>query len=216
MKKFIITLFTIAFPLLINAQSEGLIAKKSIKKTEQDMAMYTAPGAIPEENGKVVFKEIISFPGKTQEELYIKVAQWASFRYEANSVRGVYTDTDFFKNIEFAQVKSANKQEGTIQCQGAEELIFSIKPLAKNFTQAFYLLNLDIKDGQIAFNLHTLSFNVDQGAGEFVRISAEDWITDKEALNKKGKLRRIPGKFRVKTIDLVAELKREISEAVNQ
>lgn len=216
MKKIIITIFTIAFPFILQAQSEGLIARKTTKKAEQDMSIYTASGAIPEINGKVVFKDIIAVPGKTKDEIFTKLAQWVSFRYEANSVNGVYTDADFFKNIEYAQVKVADKQEGKIQCQGAEELIFSIKPLAKNYTQAFYLLNLDVKDGQVAFNLHTLSFNVDQGAGNFIRMTAENWITDKEALTKKGKLRRIPSKFRIKTIDLVAELKKEISEAINQ
>ena len=216
MKKIIITIFTIAFPFILQAQSEGLIARKTTKKAEQDMSIYTASGAIPEINGKVVFKDIIAVPGKTKDEIFTKLAQWVSFRYEANSVNGVYTDADFFKNIEYAQVKVADKQEGKIQCQGAEELIFSIKPLAKNYTQAFYLLNLDVKDGQVAFNLHTLSFNVDQGAGDFIRMTAENWITDKEALTKKGTLRRIPSKFRIKTIDLVAELKKEISEAINQ
>ncbi|MBR2630547.1 MAG: DUF4468 domain-containing protein [Bacteroidaceae bacterium] len=216
MKKFIITIFAVAFPFILQAQSEGLIARKNTKKTEQEMSIYTASGAIPEVDGKVMFKDIIAAAGKTKDEIFTKLAQWASFRYEANSVNGVYTDADFFKNIEYAQVKLADKQKGEIQCQGAEELIFSIKPLAKNFTQAFYLLNLEVKDGQVAFNLHTLSFNVDQGSGEFIRVTAENWITDKEALTKKGKLRRIPSKFRIKTIDLVTELKKEISDAINQ
>ena len=112
-------------------------------------------------------------------------------------------------------VIAADKQSGKIECQGAEELIFSIKPLAKNYTQAFYLLDLQVSDGKVEFNLNTLSFNVDQGEGQFVRMTAEEWITDKECLNKKGELRRIPGKFRIKTIDLVTELKKEIAAAIN-
>ena len=68
----------------------------------------------------------------------------------------------------------------------------------------------------MAFKLHNLAFNVDQGDGVFDRVSAEEWITDKECLNKKGELRRIPGKFRIKTIDLVNELKREITEAATK
>ena len=112
-------------------------------------------------------------------------------------------------------MKEANKQSGIIECQGAEELIFSVKPLAKNFTQAFYLLDLSISDNKVEFMLHTLSFNVDQGEGEFLRMTAEEWITDKECLNKKGELRRRNGKFRIKTIDLVEQLKKEISEAIN-
>ena len=73
-----------------------------------------------------------------------------------------------------------------------------------------------VSNGQVSFNLNSLSFNVDQGEGQFTRVAAEDWISDKECINKKGELRRIPGKFRIKTIDLVEELKKEISETVNQ
>lgn len=215
MKKIIIAIFAV-LPTMMQAQSEGLFVRKSTYGTKTDLSVYTAKGAIPEVEGMVAFHDVITASGKTKDDIYAKVAQWASYRYESNSMQGVYTEPTFFKNIEFSKVTTADKQSGHIQCQGAEELIFSIKPLAKNYTQAFYLLDLTVSDGKVDFNLHTLSFNVDQGEGKFVRMPAEDWITDKECLNKKGELRRIPGKFRVKTIDLVNELKKEIAEAINQ
>jgi len=215
MKTIIIAILAVALPMMMQAQSEGLISRKA-PKGKADMSVYTATGAIPEEAGKVVFKDVITAPGKNKEDIFNKVAQWASLRYEPNSMMGDdYRDANFFKNIEFSKVKEANKQNGKIECQGAEELIFSVKPLAKNFTQAFYLLDLSISDGKVEFMLHTLSFNVDQGEGEFLRMTAEEFITDKESLNKKGELKRIPGKFRIKTIDLVNQLKKGISEAIN-
>lgn len=216
MKKLVMALCVATLPLMMQAQSEGLLARKAVTAASADMKTYTAKGAVPEVDGAVVFKDVIAAPGKSKEDIYAKVAQWASLRYEPNSVMGFYTDPNFFKNLEFSRVKEANKENGKIQCQGAEELIFSIKPLAKNYTQAFYLLDLDVQDGQVGFKLHTLSFNVDQGEGQFVRETAEDWISDKECLSKKGTLRRIPGKFRIKTIDLVNELKKEIAAAINQ
>jgi hypothetical protein len=216
MKKTMILLMAIALPMMMYAQSEGLLVRKAYQGTKTDQSAYKAAGAVPEENGKVIFKDMLSAPGKKKEDIYMKVAQWASFRYSANSMRGNYTDTDFFKNLEYATIKTADKQMGRIECVGAEELIFSIKPLAKNYTQAFYLLDLTIADGQVAFSLHNLAFNVDQGEGRFERVAAEDWISDKECINKKGELRRIPGKFRIKTIDLVGELKKEITEIINQ
>lgn len=216
MKKIIIALFAVALPMIMQAQSEGLFARKKIKSAKEDQSAYAAKGAVPEVNGEVVFADVIAAPGKTKDEMFAKISQWASFRYEPNSTMGEYTERGFFKNIEFSKVKSADKQSGKIQCQGAEELIFSIKTLAKNYTQAFYMLDLTVNDGNVDFKLHTLSFNVDQGESQFIRMTAEDWITDKECLNKKGELRRIPGKFRIKTIDLVDELKKEIAEAINQ
>ena len=216
MKKIIIALFAVALPLMMQAQREGLLSRKAPKGKAVTSA-YSAQGAVPEEVGKVVFKDVIAAPGKSKEDIFNKVAQWASLRYEPNSMMGDdYKEPNFFKNLEFSKVKEANKQSGKIECQGAEELIFSIKPLAKNFTQAFYLLDLSVSEGKVEFMLHTLSFNVDQGDNEFLRMTAEEWITDSKCLSKKGELRRINGKFRIKTIDLVNELKKEISEAINK
>ncbi len=216
MKKIIITLMAAVLPLMMQAQSEGLFARKTMKSAKGDMSEYAKPGAIPEKEGKVVFSDVLSVPGKSKSDIYNSIAQWASLRYEPNTTRGMYTDADFFKNIEYSSVKKADKQAGVLKCMGAEELIFSIKTLAKNYTQAFYTLDLAVSDGKIEFNLHSLSFNVDQGEGQFIRMKAEDWIVDSECLNKKGELRKIPGKFRVKTIDLVDELKKEILEAASK
>lgn len=214
MKKSIIVLFIAAIPVMVNAQSTGLFGRKISKEMLSD-PQYAAPNAMPEENGKVVFRTSIAAAGQSKEDIYTKVTQWASLRYEANSKKGVYTDADFYCNLEYANAKVV-EQGSKLQCQGAEELIFSLKPLAKNFTQAFYLLDLTVEDGRVEFYLHNLAFNVDQGDGEFARVTAEDWISNKECLNKNGEMRRIPGKFRIKTINLVKELEKEISEAINK
>lgn len=213
MKKSVIALFVAAVPVLVNAQSAGLFGR-NVSKEVLSAPQYVAPGTMPEEDGKIVFRASIAAAGQSKEDVYAKVAQWASLRYEANSTNGVYTDADFYSNLEYAKVKVV-EQGSRLQCQGAEELIFSLKPLAKNFTQAFYLLDLTAEDGRVDFCLHNLAFNVDQGEGEFVRVTAEEWISDRECLNKKGEMRRIPSKYRMKTIDLVKELEKEVSEAVN-
>lgn len=210
MRKIFIAIFALS-PLLMNAQSEGLFTRKKIQKQHADMSAYKSVGAVPVKNGKVTYNEVIAFPGMTKNDIYARVAQWASLRYEANTANGMYTDPWFFKNLDYSMVKTADKEKGIISCVGAEELIFSIKPLAKNYTQAFYTLDIAVSDGQAEFTLTNIYFNVDQGEGKFDRVSAEEWITDEECLNKKGELRRIPGKFRVKTIDLVTELKKEIA-----
>jgi len=216
MKKIMIALVAVAFPMMIHAQSEGLFSRKPLQGAKADLSAYAAKGAIPEVDGKVVFKDVISAPGKTKEDIFAKVAQWASFRFEPNSTMGLYTDPNFFKNLEYSIVKTADKASGSFRCQGAEEMVFSSKPLAKNFTQAFYILDLKVSDGKIEFNLHDISYNIDMGENNFTRVLAENWITDKECLNKKGKMMRIPRNYRVKTIDLVAELKKEITETINK
>ena len=87
MKKIIIAILAVAFPIMMQAQSEGLLSRKA-PKGKADMSVYTVQGAIPEESGKVVFKDIITASGKSKEEIFNKVAQWASLRYEPNSMMG--------------------------------------------------------------------------------------------------------------------------------
>lgn len=216
MKKLIIAICALALPAVMSAQSEGLFARKKINSAKADQSAYAKKGIIPMVNGKVEYGYSIAAPGKSKEEIFQNLSQWASFRYEPNTTQGVYTDANFFKNIEYSRVKSADKASGEILCDGAEELIFSLKPLAKNYTQAFYVLKLKATDGKVEFRLCSLSFNVDMGEGQFSRQSAEELITDEEALNKKGELRRFNGKFRIKTIDLVDELTKEIGLAINK
>ena len=49
-----------------------------------------------------------------------------------------------------------------------------------------------------------------------MQVKAEEWITDKYALNKKGtKLSRISGKFRRKTIDRKDNIFQRIEAALN-
>lgn len=215
-KKILLALTLATLTTTIYAQSQGIFTKKEMKAARGNSDQYAKKGLIPQVDGKVVFHEVIAMPGKSKDEIMQNLVQWATFRYEPNVSQGTYTESTFFKNIEYAKVKTADKGTGIIECDGAEELIFSIKTLAKNYTQAFYSLHLKATDGKVEFTLDNLSFNVDMGEGAFSRVKAEEWITDEECLNKKGKLRRIPGKYRIKTIDLVDELKKEISECVNK
>ena len=53
-----------------------------------------------------------------------------------------------------------------------------------------------------------------EGGGKI--FPAEDWITDKEAYNKKGtKFLKSTGKFRIKTIDLKDLLFQKASDAIS-
>ena len=49
-----------------------------------------------------------------------------------------------------------------------------------------------------------------------IKMIAEEWITDDNAFNKKGKMKRFEGKFRRKTIDLKEQLIKELTQALNE
>ncbi|MCM1312810.1 MAG: DUF4468 domain-containing protein [Bacteroides sp.] len=209
MKKLMFAIIIAIMPAMANAQSEGLFARKKIK-AQQDMSAYLQ-GAVKEENGKVVFKRTIAVPGKSKQYIYQSIMQWASLRYQPNISRGEWDNEDFYKNYEYATIKSADEAEGIIVCRGDEEVIFSNKPLSKDFCRMNYNLMIEIKDNEVTATVANISYQYALTETP-ERIVAEDWITDKEAINKKGQLMRISGKFRVKTIDITNELFKEITE----
>ncbi|MBQ9363799.1 MAG: DUF4468 domain-containing protein [Bacteroidaceae bacterium] len=211
MKKILFAMIIMAFPFcLVNAQS-GLISTKKLYTQKADMNEYAKAGAVPEVNGKVVFTKEIETPGKSKDELYTVLSSFAALRFSAGSARGEWREPDFFTNLEYAQVKEADKDAGLIVAQGAEEMVFSNKALAKDYTHVYYLFTAEAAAGKVKLTMNNIAY-VYVGSQETERIPAEDWITDQEALNKKGQLHRISGKFRVKTIDLFNELANEIEE----
>lgn len=214
MKKIIITILAISMPIFINAQTSGLFSKKKIK-TQKDISEYMA-GAVPEVDGKVVFNSVIAAPGKSKADIMVALAAWANLRYTPEQARGEWSDADFFKNLEYAKITNLDKNAGNIAIQGAEEMVFSNKTLAKDYTNVYYILKLDVKDGSVTFKMDNIAYLYVGATENPQRIKAEDWITDKEAFNKKGELHRQTGKFRVKTIDLKDQLIKEITEAITK
>ena len=212
-RQIIIAALLIALPTTWTHAQRGLVTTKKLYTQQADISAYQASGAVPETDGKVVFSATIPTNGKTKEQLYPLLASFASFRFAPNTQRGEWREPGFFKNIEYAKVTKADKEEGIIIAQGAEEMIFSNKFLSQDYTQAFYLLTMTFTADGIDVKMNNIAY-VYAGSGSSTRITAEEWITDSEALNKKGELRRINGKFRVKTIDLFNELTEEISQAI--
>ena len=213
MKK-IITLLALVLPLsTATVMAQGLFSKKEYDGGRQDRSVYMQ-GAVPEFNGKVVFNKHIEAAGKSKSDLYKKMLQWASFRFNPETEYGKWPNADYFKNTEYARVLKAEEENGLLKIQGNEDMIFTNKALAKDMAVASYILTLTCTDGGIDVEMSNISYTYSLSDTP-ERIEAEDWITDKEAFNKKGQLSKGSGKFRVKTIDLKDRLFEEIEAAAN-
>lgn len=214
MKK-IITLLALVLPLsTATVMAQGLFSKKEYDGGRQDRSVYMQ-GAVPEFNGKVVFNKHIEAAGKSKGALYKKMLQWASFRFNPETEYGKWPNADYFKNTEYARVLKAEEENGLLKIQGNEDMIFTNKALAKDMAIASYILTLNCTDGGIDVEMSNISYTYSLSDTP-ERIEAEDWITDKEAFNKKGQLSKGSGKFRVKTIDLKDSLFEEIEAAAKQ
>ncbi|MBR6894370.1 MAG: DUF4468 domain-containing protein [Bacteroidaceae bacterium] len=212
MKHLVILLMVAILPLCANAQSSGIFGKKSTTTKVTDFTPYMQ-GAVPVENGMVTFSKTLSAPGKSKEDLYRKVASWASARYMPSVENGKWTDPDYFRNLEYATVKSADEAKGQIVCQGCEELVFSNKFLERDYTDAEYKLTVQVSDGSVKAVMSNIVYAYTFAEAK-ERKTAEQYITDDMAFTKKGKFIKQNRKFRVKTVDLANELFSEIETII--
>ena len=207
MKRLFIVLMA-CMPLLSMAQNVW-----ERPKVEKNTAMakinpdqkYIQEGAIPEIDGKVVFTDTIYVNGKSKLQLYSALH---------NFLEDMTTEEGQF--IGKSNVVITDSIKGLLAARYSEWLIFSDRSLALDRTQFNYQIITECKDGMALITMNRISYDyeIDRGGNHY---SAEEWITDKNGLNKsKTKLSRISGKFRRKTIDRKDYLFKTIKELLTE
>lgn len=152
----------------------------------QDNQRYLE-GAVPTQDGKVVFAKELSAPSFNQEQIYDHLLRWADDTFNTDEKRVVYRD----------------KEKGEIAIIGKEYLVFSSTALALDRALISYKLIITCKDQACLLELSGIRYEYNVSyQREPEKYPAEEWITDTYALNKsKTKLNRISGKFRKATVD---------------
>ncbi len=185
---------------------ENRIAKAKANteaKAEENLdAPYLDPNAVTLNNGVVEWTETISAPGKTAEDLY-----QCTYQY----LQELTNNED---QLEGSKVALVNKEEHSIIANVKEWLVFSTNFLSIDRCKFSYILIAKCEEGKVTLTMSRLVYNYDL-QGKSVTYKAENWITNKEAVNKKGtKLQPISGKFRRKTIDRKNEIVKNLKFAI--
>ena len=189
------------FPLLLLLlfTATAVSAQKS-KDKKKDNTEYNI-GKVPAVNGKVVFEENIKATGSSA-AILAKAQQWIDKRF---------SDTDIIK---FKIYDS--ETPGTLTVKSEEYITFSKKLLELDRTRITYFLDITAKDNGCTMKMYRITYWYDEERNGGQHFTAEEYITDDEAFNKKKtKMLKIPGKFRKKTIDLKNNLKKELEQALN-
>ena len=165
-------------------------ANKSVRTENKDNKdFYLQKGIIPEVGGHVVWTETVDAPGATADQLYDK-----AFAYLTELTQGS-------NQLDGSKVALVNKSEHSIVATVHEKLVFSSSFLSLDFTQFNYVLQATCRDGQATLTMNRLTYNYDV-QGNVSNLTAEQWITDKYAVNKKQtRLLPVSGKFRRATVD---------------
>lgn len=172
-----------------NAPKAAQAPKETAEKEEKPQVdpKYLA-GAVPEVDGKVVFERTFEVPGLT-----------ATAAFER--MRSLMQRMTLAKNQLQSQVVFADSTEHVVAGSYQEWLEFSRSFISLDRTRFNYHLIAECSDGKVVVRMQRISYLYDEARNP-QHYTAEEWITDKQGLNKKQtKLARISGKFRRKTID---------------
>lgn len=163
-----------------------------------DDSKYLA-GAVPVVDGKVVFSKEFSIPGMSEDEIYNRMLKWMTNRLKEN------------KNN--SRVVYADKEKGTIAGVGEEWIVFSSSALSLDRTWINYQITVVCLPEKCRMEIEKIRYTY----REKEKYNAEEWITDKYALNKaQTKLVRGLAKWRRKTVDFADKLFQGAAQALGE
>ena len=202
----IILSFIVFFSTNIFAQNDWEIPETHkeisavIDSIDNEMAAYNPEakyldGAITMEDGKICFSKNISTKA-TAEQNFEKLM---TFFVKMTKEEG---------QLEESKVALVNRKKNIIVNHMEEWMVFRSSMFELDKARFIYTLTAECVNSDVILKLFRISYQY-EGNDKLGKktYKAEDWISDKEALNKKkNKLRKTTGKFRRKTIDRKDEI----------
>ena len=189
MKKLFIAIL-MAMPLIASAQDNTWerIEQAQVVKDNPD-AKYLVDGAVPVVDGVVCWQTTINAPGKTAKQIYdILYKQMDKMVNEPNQIAN-------------SAIVQDDKEKYELGAIFHEWLVFKNSTLSLDRTQLNFQLMVKYADGKADVKISHITYDYDLERKP-LHYKAEEWITDKYAVNKKHtKLYPISAKFRRKTID---------------
>jgi len=190
MKKILITLL-MALPMMAAAQDNTWerIENTPAESTNPD-AKYLVKDAVPEIDGKVCWQTVINAPGKSAQQIYdILLAQLNKMTNEENQL------------LERSKVAIQDQASHQLGATFHEWLVFKNTALSLDRTVLNYQIIVNCSDSKADVQMTRISYDYELERDP-THYTAEEWITDKYAVNKKHtKLTKLSAKFRRKTID---------------
>ena len=189
MKKFLIAIL-MAMPAIASAQDNTWerIEQEPVQKENPD-AKYLAEGAVPVVDGKVLWQTTIKAPGKSAQQIYdILFKQTEKMIHEPNQ----------FAN---SAIVIQDSEKGELGAIYHEWLVFKNSSFSLDRTKFNFQLIIKCANEQADIKISHITYDYDIERKP-IHYTAEEWITDKYAVNKKRtKLYPLSAKFRKKTID---------------
>ena len=202
--KSIIVYILLCLPLAMAAQGTWEVpdagntttAKAKESKAGKEEYKYTKylGDVVPMVNGEVEWQRTFR-NNKSAEENYTLLLDYLTQMTKAES------------SLPESRVQVVNKAEHKMVCHFEEWMVFYSSLIVLNRTRFIYTLACDCADNEVSVRLMRLSYVDYENEKRAGRHKAEEWITDRYALNKKHtKLLKITGKYRRHTVDRMEEI----------
>lgn len=185
MKKSILFAALLCLPLILTAHKDDKNPKYLL-------------GAIPEVNGVVTFEKKFSVTDKSEQQIYDIMLAHINGSLFSNAIQK--------QEPYYTRIISEDKASGSVVARVEEYMVFHKMFFSLDRTRFRYLLSAKVEGQKVSLTITQVSYyyNEDMDGKNGINYKAEEWITDKEAVNKAGtKLYPRSGKFRRKTIDRV-------------
>ena len=145
-------------------------------------------GAVPEVNGKVVFTRHLNVSGFNQQQIFNAVTDWISRTFTSGDARILISDPE----------------NGTIVAQNQNEIIAHIGIFPGKVKMAS-IIKVICNDGNCVMETSRIRYTNNPASEKPTDIiTAEEYITDKYAMNKaRTKVHKGIGDYRIGTIDII-------------
>lgn len=157
-----------------------------------DMGRYLAMDAVPVVDGHVVFTNHLEMvDGITQQKTGEIADKWLA---------------EYLGGFDKASNRIISSNPGEIVAMGSRDLVFTDNAISYDKALMSYVLTIKYSATECNMEISRIKYVYDDGIQKS-RITAEEYIVDEFAVNKKRtKLTPITGKFRKKTLDFVDEV----------
>ena len=176
------------------------LSTKTVEETTSQSAPLTPETPInleiPEIDGRVVFTLDLDLPGLSADEIYGKVYKYLQQQATDNNQRP----------DEVTGIQLVNEQQHQIAARYQEWMLFSRTALSLDRSKFNYVILADCTDNHLHLTMERISFGYEEHLDYGFRATAEELISDRKALNKKGQVYRNLRKFRQGTIDRKNEI----------
>lgn len=194
------------------AVKDARAAKSANSKTAKQKNTAASASALPNsmylegainttDDGVVYFEKTFTSKTKNKQQLYDYLKSVANSKIEQN------------KALDISRILSESGD--TLVATICEPIYFKRKKWESDSTLIKYQYLATVTENTATVRAWFISYCYEQDSDFGFNYKAEEWITDDYALSKdKLSLLKLPGKFRIKTIDYINDLFKEIEQGI--